>query len=100
VSYFVYKLIPPRPTFGPGEMTDDEAAVMGEHAAYWSQLLAAGRAVVFGPVLDPSGNWGLAVVEAASEAEVLALREQDPAVTTGLATAEVLPMAVALVRDI
>jgi uncharacterized protein len=98
VSYFVYRLIPPRPAFGPGQMTDEEAAIMGEHAAYWSQLLEDGRAVVFGPVMDPGGNWGLAVVEAETAADVLALRDEDPAVSSGLATADVLPMAVAVVR--
>jgi uncharacterized protein len=99
VSYFVYKLVPPRPSFGPGDMTGAEAAVMADHAAYWTQQLADGRAVVFGPVTDPSGNWGLAVVRADTEADVVALRNDDPAVTSGLATAEILAMPVAVTRD-
>lgn len=97
MSHFVYRLVPPRPTFGPDTMTDDEAATMADHAAYWSTLVAAGDAVVFGPVMDPAGTWGLAVVEADTEAEVRALRERDPAVSTGLCTGEILPMAVAVV---
>jgi uncharacterized protein len=99
VSHFVYKLTPPRPSFGPGDMTEAEAAVMADHAGYWSQHLADGRAVVFGPVTDPTGNWGLAVVEADTEADVRALRHGDPAVTSGLATAEILAMPVAIVRQ-
>ena len=98
MSYFVYKLVPPRPTFGPADMNEAEAAIMEDHAAYWSQHLASGSAVVFGPVTDPTGNWGLAVVEADTEAGVRALRDDDPAVTSGLATAEILPMPVAIVR--
>jgi uncharacterized protein len=98
MSYFVYKLTPPRPSFGPGDMTEAEAAIMGEHGAYWSHHLAAGVAVVFGPVTDPVGNWGLAVVEADDEADVVALRDNDPAVTSGLNTADILPMPVAFAR--
>jgi uncharacterized protein len=97
VSYFVYKLIPPRPTFDT-DMSDDEAAVMGRHADYWQDLLAGGRVIVFGPVSDPSGSWGLAVVEAETEHEVRALAADDPAVKTGMATFDVLPMPVAVVR--
>jgi uncharacterized protein len=97
VSHFVYKLIPPRPTFD-ADMSDDEAALMGRHAEYWQELLAAGRVIVFGPVSDPAGSWGLAVVEAESEDEVRALGAEDPAVKSGMATFEVLPMPVAVVR--
>jgi hypothetical protein len=52
---FVYKLVPPRPSFAM-DMTDAERAVMGEHAAYWHGLLDRRTAVVFGPVLDPAGK--------------------------------------------
>jgi uncharacterized protein YciI len=99
VSHFVYKLIPPRPTFGAGDMTEAEAAIMRDHAAYWSQHLANGMAIVFGPVTDPTGNWGLAVVEADTEADARALRDADPAVTSGLATVDILPMPVAVARQ-
>jgi uncharacterized protein YciI len=99
VSFFVYKLIPPRPTFGADDMTEAEAAIMGDHAAYWSQHLANGIAVVFGPVTDPAGNWGLAVVQTDTETEAHALRDSDPAVTSGLATVEIYPMPVAVARQ-
>ena len=36
-SYFVYKLIPPRPTF-PVDITDAEAAIMQQHFAYWNRF--------------------------------------------------------------
>lgn len=99
MSYFVYRLIPPRPTFGAGDMTEAEAAIMGDHAAYWSKHLANGIAVVFGPVTDAAGNWGLAVVEADTEADARVLRDADPAVTSGLATVDILPMPVAVARQ-
>ena len=97
-SHFVYKLIPPRPTFDR-DMDDAEAAVMARHGDYWQGLVARGTAVVFGPVSDPAGTWGLAVVEAPSEKDVEALGADDPAVSSGTATFEVCPMPVAIVRS-
>ncbi len=95
-SHFVYKLIPPRPTFA-GDMSDGERAVMGEHADYWTKLFERGRVVVFGAVLEPAGVWGIAVVEADSLDEVRAMAEDDPAVRTRTCTFEIgamLPGAV------
>ena len=97
MSHFVYRLVPPRPTFGPDTMTEQEAATMADHGAYWSTLVDDGTALVFGPVLDPAGTWGLAVVEADDASDVVAIRDRDPAVASGLCTAEILPMAVAIV---
>lgn len=97
MNYFVYKLIPPRPTFAT-DMTDGEAAIMSQHGDYWQELLGKGRVVVFGPVDDPSGSWGLAVVEAKTEQEVRALGADDPAVKSGMCTFDVFPMLVASIR--
>jgi uncharacterized protein YciI len=97
MNYFVYKLIPPRPTFDT-DMSDDEAAAMRQHAAYWQDLLGRGHVVVFGPVSDPSGTWGLAVVEDETEDGVRALGADDPAVNSGTCTFDVFPMAAAIVR--
>ncbi|MDF1506443.1 YciI family protein [Roseisolibacter sp. H3M3-2] len=96
-QFFVYKLISPRPTF-PMDMTDAERAAMGAHGAYWRELLDARRAVVYGPVMDPAGVWGLAVVEARSADEVRAIGGADPAVTSGVASFDVFPMMNATVR--
>jgi hypothetical protein len=38
--------------------------------------------VIFGPVLDASGSWGLGVVEAGDEQELRAFAADDPVVTT------------------
>jgi uncharacterized protein len=93
---FVYKLVPPHPTFFT-DQTEQEQKVMAEHVAYWSQLLAAGRAVVFGPVLDPAGVFGLAIVEA-DEAEFARIAVGDPVVRAGIGTVETHPMPGAIVR--
>jgi uncharacterized protein YciI len=87
-NHFVYKLIPPRPTFA-GDMSHGEQAVMEKHFAYWGTLFEGGRVVVYGPVLEPAGVWGLAVVEADSVDEVRAIAEDDPAVRTGTCTFEI-----------
>ena len=94
---FVYKLIPPRPSFAM-DMSDAERTVMGAHAAYWGGLLDRRTAVVFGPVLDPAGVWGLAVVEAGSADDVRALGAGDPAVSSGVASFDVYPMLDATAR--
>jgi uncharacterized protein YciI len=96
-DHFVYKLIAPRPTF-PADITAAEAEIIGRHAAYWRGLVDAGRVVVFGPVADPAGTWGLAVVTAATADEVRGLGAEDPAVASGLATFEVYPMPTSVVR--
>jgi hypothetical protein len=94
--FFVYKLKPPRPTF-MADMTDVEAATMGEHVAYWQDIVNSGTAIVFGPVADPAGAWGLAVVHADTEEGVRTLGLRDPAVTSGMATFDVylMPDAIA-----
>jgi uncharacterized protein len=98
VNYFVYKLIPPRPTFDL-DMTDAERAIMLEHVAYWRALSDEGKVLIVGPVRDSSGAWGLAVVEAASEEEVHAIASADPVATSGLATIEIGTMAQPIVRQ-
>jgi hypothetical protein len=40
---------------------------MAEHVAYWTRQRDRGFAVGFGPVADPAGSWGVAIVEAGSE---------------------------------
>jgi uncharacterized protein YciI len=96
MSTVVFRLIAPRPTFVQ-DMTDEERAVMERHAAHWQPLVEAGRMVVFGPVLDGTGSWGLGVVEAEDE-EVRALVASDPAVTTGTARIEIGQLLTGFVR--
>jgi hypothetical protein len=98
VAHFIYKLIPPRPTF-PADMTEAEGAIMQEHFGYWAGLIEARQAVVYGPVMDPKGTYGIAVVEVEDEANARRIAEHDPAITsdTGFGF-EVHPMPDAIVR--
>jgi uncharacterized protein len=88
MSLFLFRLVPPRADFAQ-TMTPAEQQVMGAHMQYWQRLLADGRVVVYGPVADPEGVWGLGVLRAADQAEVLTIGEQDPSVTAGVNTFEV-----------
>jgi uncharacterized protein YciI len=54
--------------------------------------------VVFGPVLDTTGSWGLGVVESEDEEELRAFAAGDPVVTTGTAHIEVGKMLTGFVR--
>jgi uncharacterized protein YndB with AHSA1/START domain len=96
--YFVSKLVPPRPSF-PFDMSPAEGEVMQQHIVYWTALLNEGRALLFGPVGDPKGPYGLGVLVAKDEAEVAAIQKDDPAIRSGLGfNYEVSPMLDAVTR--
>ena len=96
-STFVFRLVPPRPTFA-SDMSDEEREIMGHHAAHWQPLIESGHMVFFGPVLDQGGSWGLGIVEAEDEDELCALVASDPAVTTGTGEIELGKMLGGFVR--
>jgi len=91
VNWYLYRLLPPRPNFA-ATMSDQEQNAMGQHVAYWQGHLAAGRTLIFSPVADPAGDWGLAIVRADSLEDVAALGHADPAVLAGVARFDVLPL--------
>ena len=77
----------------------DERKAMLAHGAYWRELLAKGNAIVFGPVNDPKGPWGLGVIRAANEAEVHDFRDHDPAILANIGLSyEIMPMLTAVHR--
>ena len=89
---FLFRLIPPRPSF-PFDMTEDERETMSEHVGYWSSLVREGKALAFGPVHDPVSPYGIGIVLAADATEAEALRDADPALASphGFRT-EITPM--------
>jgi uncharacterized protein YciI len=93
----VLRLKAPRPSFAL-DMSDEEREIMGRHAAYWQPYIERGQMVVFGPVLDSQGSWGLAVIEAEDEDELRAYAAGDPAVTTGTGEIEIGKMLAGFVR--
>jgi uncharacterized protein len=88
---FLYRLLPPRPTFAQ-EMNPAEAEVMERHVGYWQDLLNRDVAVAFGPVLHPEDPWGLGLLELDDEQAARAIAEDDPAVKTATCTYELVPM--------
>jgi len=79
-------------------MTAEERSIMEKHGAYWSEKATRGIAIVFGPVMDPKGVFGIGVYQVRDEAEIHDLLAHDPA--NGLLHYEVLPMARAVVGTI
>ena len=97
MSTFVFRLEAPRPNFAL-DMTDEERQVMARHAAYWQPFIDSGQMVVFGPVLEQTGSWGLGVIEAEDEDELRQFAAADPVVTTGTARMEIGKMLAGFVR--
>src|SRR5271170_5684851 len=83
MKYFLCKLIPPRPLFG-NDLTDVETKAMHEHIAHWNKAMEQGKAIVFGPVADPKGFWGVGIVQVEDEAELEDLTANDPVILAGL----------------
>ena len=74
-------------------MTEVERKIMQEHVDYWKDLSDRRVAIIFGPVLDPKGIWGVAIVEVASKPEAHILGRNDLAVQAGI-----YPMPGAILR--
>lgn len=82
MNYFLYKLIPPRPTFAK-DMTLEEKTLMDEHVAYWNDLMNRWCVIAFGPVEDPSGGYVIAILEADDDTGIEALGKNDPMIKAG-----------------
>ncbi|MGN6101647.1 MAG: SRPBCC domain-containing protein [Devosia sp.] len=77
--YFLARLLGPRPSFMQ-DMNDEEREMMIRHGAYWRAMQDQGKMLLFGPVADPSGGWGMGVLKVASEEELHELQGNDPAI--------------------
>ena len=77
MAHYFCKLVPPRATF-PADITAQERELMDAHIAYWRPHLDMRRVFAMGPVLDPAGVYGMAVVEAAGLEALHALQAADP----------------------
>ena len=88
MTYFL-KLNPPRASFTI-DMTGDERNIMQQHIAYWAPYVQDGTVIVLGPVMDPKGGYGIAVLAVDDEEQLNNLIAADPA--NGLNNYEVYPM--------
>lgn len=98
MQYFFLRLLPPRSTF-PQDITEAEKQVMQEHITYWKKWTEQGTMIVFGPVLDPEGTYGVGIVEVESEDDILNLITNDPVTKANLGKYEFFPMKVGAVRS-
>ncbi len=89
MPHYFLKLNPCRPTFAQ-DMTDEERAIMQQHVVYWNNLMNKGMVVVFGPVFDPKGVYGMGIVEVENEQQLRELTKNDPA--ANINTYEYYPM--------
>lgn len=93
IKYFFLKLNPPRSSFSI-DMTDVERSIMVEHVLYWTPYVQDGTVLVLGPVADPKGGYGIAVIGVPDESVLKILVAKDPA--NGLCSYEMHPMPRAL----
>lgn len=79
MNYFLYKLNPPRLSF-PADMTPAERTLMQEHAVYWRGLMQKGWVIAFGPVADPKGAYGIAILRLEDGSNANPLCANDPVI--------------------
>jgi uncharacterized protein YciI len=84
------RLLKRGPQWTPAETTEVER-LQAEHVAYGQQLIAAGKLILNGPMLDDGDLRGVGVFRVGSLAEELALSDADPAVLAGRLISEVHP---------
>ena len=65
---------------------------MGQHAAYARTFFEAGKLLAYGPVLDPEGSFGMAVLQTESDDELEQFIANDPTITAGLNRYTYAPM--------
>jgi uncharacterized protein YndB with AHSA1/START domain len=97
-AFYMCRLLPPRPGFAM-DMNAEERDVMNRHAAYWRGLMEEGIAIVFGPVADPKGPFGLGVLRVPAGRALEALQSSDPAILSNRGFRyETLPMLAAVTK--
>jgi len=77
-KYFMLKFLPRKPNFAQ-TMTDEDRKIVVQHHEYWKKHVDSGIALLFGPVFDPKGTFGICIVAVDSEREISKLMENDPA---------------------
>ena len=97
MSWYLLRLIAARPDFAY-TMTEDEQATMARHSAYWREHLTQGTALIYSPVADPAGPWGLCIAQAHDEDGARRLTDNDPAVIEGVGKYEILELFSPILR--
>jgi uncharacterized protein YciI len=94
---FIYRIQPTRLGMLTGGATEREASIIGQHFDYLGKLVAEGVVFMAGRTLTADEKtFGIVIFAAATEAEAVALMQDDPAVKLGVMKAELFPYRVAL----
>lgn len=97
---FLYRVMLNRPGLLVEGPTPDEQRQLGAHFAYVRDLTDKGVMILVGRTQTTGPEtFGIAIFEAADEAEARAIMEADPAVSGGLMRAELFPYEIALMRQ-
>lgn len=91
MKFYLCKYIPPRDDF-ISTMSAQEAGWMKQHGEFLDDLLAQGKIVAHGPVLDPAGGYGVSLYQIADAESIDDFTSQDPIVKNGAGHYEHLPM--------
>ena len=94
---WVYRIVPTRPEMVT-DATDDEVAVIAAHFQYLLALKERGDLILAGRTQEAVGTWGVTIFEAPDEEAARAIMEGDPAVASGIVSAELRPFHVSLLR--
>ena len=62
----------------PNNISETEKTILQKHLELWDRLILEGSVMFTGPVQDPKGTYGLALIFADSEDSVRKLLETDP----------------------
>ena len=80
----------------PFEPTEEESEIVSAHYEYLKQLRAEGRLVLAGPSALPGDTFGLGIFDQDDRADVEAIVAADPAITSGIMTAEIRPYRISV----
>jgi uncharacterized protein YciI len=80
----------------PFEPTAEESRIVEAHYEYLQRLRDDGKLVVAGPSVVPGDTIGIGVLSIDDELEAREIVAADPAVSSGVMTAEIRPMRIAV----
>jgi uncharacterized protein YciI len=96
MAEWIYFIHPSRENFA-ATMTEEEQRVWGVHAERLERMLADGTLILAGPTLGHV-NTGICVFEAPDEAAARTVMEEDPTISSGLASGELRPFSASFLR--
>lgn len=92
-KYYFYKMYPPRPTFHL-DQNQHEMKIMQQHMQYWKEQKKMDRAIIYGPVFDPNGVYGMAIITAIDEEDAEKIAQNDLAIILKLCNFDLVSMNV------